>query len=85
MEIIKWLLNWFITDSRWFGNNNRGQIDIGWTISPALSELAPTVMSKIYESSSNTVWKKIILLLVLQVLDISIPKISKILNFTPIN
>ena len=30
---IQWLLNWFITDSRWFGNNNRGQIDIGWTIS----------------------------------------------------
>ena len=51
---IQWLLNWFITDNRWFGNNNRGKIDIGWTISPALSELAPTVMSKIYEMSSNT-------------------------------
>ena len=51
---IQWLLNWFITDDRWFGNNNRGQIDIGWTISPALSELAPTVMSKIYETASNT-------------------------------
>ena len=55
---IQWLLNWFITDSRWFGNNNRGQIDIGWTISPALSELAPTVMSKIYETSSNTAFGK---------------------------
>ena len=55
---IQWLLNWFITDMRWFGNNNRGQLDIGWTISPALSELAPTVMSKIYETSSNTVFGK---------------------------
>ena len=55
---IQWLLNWFITDSRWFGSNNRGQTDIGWTISPALSELAPTVMSKIYESSSNTEFGK---------------------------
>lgn len=51
---VQWLLNWFITDNRWFGNKNRGLIDIGWTISPALSELAPTVMSKIYGSSSNT-------------------------------
>ena len=55
---IQWLLNWFITDIRWFGNNNRGQLDIGWTISPALSELAPTVMSKIYETSSNTAYGK---------------------------
>tara|TARA_B100000575_G_scaffold294599_1_gene311985 strand:+ start:5735 stop:7573 length:1839 start_codon:yes stop_codon:yes gene_type:complete len=50
---IQWLLNWFITDERWFGNNNRGQIDIGWTISPALSELAPTAMNKIFETASN--------------------------------
>ena len=51
---IQWLLNWFITDERWFGNNNRGQIDIGWTISPVLSELAPNAMNKIFESASNT-------------------------------
>ena len=51
---IQWLLNWFITDNRWFGNDKRGLLDIGWTISPALSELAPTVMSKIYETSSHT-------------------------------
>ena len=52
---IQWLLNWFITDNRWFGNENRGEIDIGWTIAPALSELAPTVMNKIYESSANNI------------------------------
>ncbi len=49
---IQWLLNWFITDKRWFGNENRGKIDIGWTISPALSELAPTAMQKIYQTAS---------------------------------
>ena len=51
---IQWLLNWFVTDERWFGNKNRGLIDIGWTISPILSELAPTVMTKIYEMASNS-------------------------------
>ena len=52
---IQWLLNWFATDERWFGSENRGQVDIGWTISPALSELAPTVMQKIYNESKNTI------------------------------
>ncbi|MAQ32353.1 MAG: hypothetical protein CMD26_06485 [Flavobacteriales bacterium] len=51
---IQWLLNWFFTDQRWFGNQNRGQIDIGWTISPALVELAPTVMNKIYSAAKHT-------------------------------
>ena len=51
---IQWLLNWFATDERWFGSDNRGKVDIGWTISPALSELAPTVMQKIYNISKNT-------------------------------
>ena len=55
---IQWLLNWFITDNRWFGNDKRGLLDIGWTISPALSELAPTVMSKIYDTSSHTAFGK---------------------------
>ena len=51
---IQWLLNWFYTDNRWFGNKNRGKMDIGWTISPGLSELAPTVMQKLYQSAANT-------------------------------
>ena len=52
---IQWLLNWFYTDQRWFGSQNRGQVDIGWTISPSLSELAPTVMNKIYSSASDNI------------------------------
>jgi len=50
---LQWLLNWFITDSRWFGNTNRGKENIGWTINPSLSELAPTVMNKIYETAKH--------------------------------
>jgi len=52
---IQWLLNWFYTDQRWFGSQNRGKVDIGWTISPSLSELAPTVMNKIYSNASNNI------------------------------
>ncbi|MEC9303865.1 MAG: T9SS type A sorting domain-containing protein [Bacteroidota bacterium] len=52
---IQWLLNWFYTDQRWFGSLNRGQVDIGWTISPSLSELAPTVLNKIYSSASDNI------------------------------
>jgi hypothetical protein len=51
---IQWLLNDFLTDRRWFGNENRGQVDIGWTIAPALVELAPTVLKLIYERAANT-------------------------------
>ena len=51
---IQWMLNLFADDSRWFGSENRGQMPIGWTIPPAMSELAPTVMHKLYEMSENT-------------------------------
>jgi hypothetical protein len=32
----------------WYGSANRGKVPIGWTISPALSELAPSVMKRFY-------------------------------------
>ena len=51
---VQWILNSFAEDSRWFGSENRGLMDIGWTIPPALSEIAPTVMSKIYSMAENT-------------------------------
>jgi len=51
---VQWMLNSFAEDSRWFGNSYRGLMDIGWTIPPALSEIAPTVMSKIYSMAKNT-------------------------------
>jgi len=50
---VQWMLNLFAEDSRWFGSENRGLMDIGWTIPPALSEIAPTVMSKIYDMAES--------------------------------
>ena len=51
---IQWMLNLFAEDSRWFGSDNRGLMDIGWTIPPSLSEIAPTVMAKIYSMAAST-------------------------------
>ena len=51
---VQWMLNLFAEDSRWFGSENRGLMDIGWTIPPALSELAPTVMKKLYDMAEKT-------------------------------
>lgn len=51
---VQWMLNLFAEDSRWFGSENRGLMDIGWTIPPALSEIAPTVMAKIYDMAAST-------------------------------
>ena len=51
---IQWMLNLFAEDSRWFGSENRGLMDIGWTIPPSLSEIAPTVMAKIYSMAEST-------------------------------
>jgi|TARA_B110000305_G_scaffold19473_3_gene18025 hypothetical protein len=51
---VQWMLNLFAEDSRWFGSENRGLMDIGWTIPPALSEIAPTVMAKLYDMAAST-------------------------------
>jgi hypothetical protein len=45
---IQWLLNDFATSDNWFGSPNRSNVKLGWTISPALSELAPTVLKYLY-------------------------------------
>lgn len=50
---IQWALNDFFTGTNWYGSPNRKKIDIGWTISPALSELAPTVLKKIYDTEGT--------------------------------
>jgi len=48
------MINNFGTDPNWFGSSNRGKIPIGWTLSPALSELAPNIMDYLYTSATNT-------------------------------
>jgi len=49
-----WLLNEFYAKPEAYGSPNRGKVSIGWTISPAMCELAPTVMQFFYDKATNT-------------------------------
>lgn len=49
---VQWLLNDFATSEKWFGSPNRGKVPIGWTISPAMLELAPLVVEYIANAST---------------------------------
>jgi len=51
---VQWLTNDFATNTGWYGSHNRGQVNIGWTVSPALAELAPTVLKYFYDSAAST-------------------------------
>ncbi len=45
---VQWQLNDFATDERWYGSPRRGSFPMGWTISPSMAILAPTVMQRLY-------------------------------------
>ncbi len=49
-----WLLKEFYGQPKAYGSPNRGQVSIGWSISPALSELGPTLMKYFYDKATNT-------------------------------
>lgn len=49
---IQWLLNTFATDASWFGSPQRGAIPMGWTLSPALCEMAPSVLDYILTNAN---------------------------------
>lgn len=49
-----WLLKEFYGYSKAYGSKERGQTSIGWTISPAMCELAPTLMKLFYDKATNT-------------------------------
>lgn len=49
----QWLLGSNYSSEKWFGSKNRGNFNLGWTLSPSLYYLAPTVFSKYYESASS--------------------------------
>jgi GxGYxYP putative glycoside hydrolase C-terminal domain/GxGYxY sequence motif in domain of unknown function N-terminal/Secretion system C-terminal sorting domain len=51
---IQWLQGGFGTDPSWYGSTKRGQAPIGWTMSPAMGELAPTMMQYYYNTEANT-------------------------------
>jgi len=48
-----WTLNNFATSTNWYGSPHRGKVDIGWTLSCAIAELAPTWGSYLYENAAN--------------------------------
>lgn len=50
---IQWILNDFTINENWFGSQLRGQFDMGWTISPSLVELAPTVLDRVYRDAAT--------------------------------
>lgn len=50
---IQWMGGDFLDAHAWHGNPHRGQYNIGWTISPALAELGPSMMKHIYDSAAT--------------------------------
>jgi hypothetical protein len=50
---IQWLLGDFADNANWYGSPDRGIVPIGWTVSPALAELAPTVLKCLYDSARS--------------------------------
>ncbi len=49
-----WLLKEFYGHPKAYGSPSRGQVSIGWSISPAMCESAPTVMKYLYDKATNT-------------------------------
>ena len=47
----QWLLGNNYSSEKWYGSKNRGNFNLGWTLSPSLYFLAPTVFNKYYESA----------------------------------
>ena len=47
---LQWLMNSFTTSENWGGSKSRGQIPIGWTISPGLNELASPIIAYLKET-----------------------------------
>ena len=51
---VQWLLNDFTTNPSWFASPRRGLYPLGWTVSPSLGELAPTILQYLYDSARAT-------------------------------
>jgi hypothetical protein len=49
---VQWMLGDFSAPS-WYGNPNRGQVNLGWTAPPSMAELAPTVLDALYRTAST--------------------------------
>ena len=49
----QWLLGSNFNMKNWFGSSHRGKFNLGWSLSPSLYYLAPTVFNKYYEAASS--------------------------------
>lgn len=50
----QWLLGSNFSSKNWFGSPYRGDFNLGWSLSPSLYYLAPTVFSKYYDFASTS-------------------------------
>lgn len=50
----QWLLGSNFNTKNWFGSPYRGNFNLGWSLSPSLYYLAPTVFNKYYEAASSS-------------------------------
>ena len=51
---IQWMTHDFATSKKWYNADDRGSFPLGWTISPALSELAAPIMKYVYDNAYNS-------------------------------
>jgi hypothetical protein len=49
----QWVLAGFASGSDWFGSPDRGQVAMGYTMSPALADLAPAALAYLYGAASD--------------------------------
>lgn len=50
----QWFLGSNYDSEKWYGSKNRGNFNLGWSLSPSLYYLAPTVFNKYYESATSS-------------------------------
>jgi hypothetical protein len=51
---VQWFQNAFLTSTNWWGSPSRGQVPVGWGLSPCLRDLAPTIVERLYAEASVT-------------------------------
>ncbi len=51
---IQWMTHSFATSKKWYNADDRGSIPLGWTVSPALSEIAPPILKYLYDNAYNS-------------------------------
>ncbi|HIU81423.1 MAG TPA: hypothetical protein IAB11_02920 [Candidatus Ornithoclostridium faecavium] len=50
---LQWMDNGFATDSKYYGSQYRGDFPMTWTMAPSMTDLAPHILSYLYENASS--------------------------------